>query len=272
MFYGIETCILLIFEGPSDSTALNCSLNARFGLEGAPFYLTVHGTGPDAAVVPLSSAIPAGTCLALHVRERELQQRACVSSGNGTALEVGTPGVDHLREKAQPLLTAEMQSAASSSNASISEALSPQEAGRGCPRPAGRRGSYEMLAGSLRETNEVVDRMQRLNTDLANERTLLAWTRTSLAAMRTAFAFLAVTGEGAMLVGLHFSRWGMATLCLLAAGMGIRRYVQVKRITFQPVTPDVRFGRISIHWFTWFLSIACAVMSACMYSRTVQKL
>ncbi len=39
-----------------------------------------------------------------------------------------------------------------------------------------------------------VQRMSRLTTDLANERNLLAWGRTAMAAVRTALAFLALSG------------------------------------------------------------------------------
>ena len=40
---------------------------------------------------------------------------------------------------------------------------------------------------------EGMERFNRLSTDLANERTLLAWIRTSLAAIRTLFTYLGLS-------------------------------------------------------------------------------
>lgn len=294
MAHDSERCTLLLFEG-QDSAALNCSLNARFGLEGAPFYLTLAGTGPDSAIVPLTAALPAGTSLVLHVREVQERRRSSRASSGGDSTQafrlrvpsgragsLDPPDADLLSERAKPLLE---PSSSSLHNGAFSVDMDRPD-GERLPHERGECQSLETqmtqlsaasrhhqqaaaAAVSIVEAVQDVDRMQRLTLDLANERTLLAWTRTSLAAMRTVFPFLAMDGEGMLAIGLIFSRCGMVFLCLLAGFFGTVRFFQVKRVTFAPVTGAVRFGRCSMHWFTSFLGVACAVMAACTISAAL---
>lgn len=329
-----ESCNLFLFEGCLDSSALNFALDARFGLDGAAFFLTLAETGPNSAVVPLTSALPPGIALDLHLRDpRRLSQltgplrdqddagkgvgslsvevrgglglsRTC-SSGMDKSL--GDPDdlaqcmeMEYIRQR--PITSAALsrsgvQDAATPSSPSCQrrKRRSPDE--RDAPllqhsydiaSPRGEEEGDErrpsllaqmswMSAASkqqvaLAEAVDVVDRLSRLNLDLANERTLLAWTRTSLAFMRTFFPFLGLGGIGfqwALVMGV---RAGILLLTLLAAVFGVLRYVQVKRVTFAPVSGNVRFGRFTIHWFTTLLILGAVLMVAANVATAFQPL
>lgn len=119
----------------------------------------------------------------------------------------------------------------------------------------------------LVEATDRIDRFSRMATDLANERTLLAWMRTSMAAMRTAFAFLGVTAvtEGSLWDGIfQLSRISMITVVLIGCVIGTIRYKKVKGITFA-VTPPQNFGRISIGWFSTLIITSTLAMTLGMY-------
>jgi len=265
-----ERCTLLLFEGSQDSAALNYALNARFGLEGVPFYLTIVGTGPESPIVPLTTALPTGMSLALHLRDG----KPAFAPPSGLPRQPQAPGrlADHvdadvLRDRAEPLL-ADNSLVESSGNTFLVGAQGDEP-----PRRRSHSSVQMTMTSATRQERaavtsfesavENVDRMQRLTLDLANERTLLAWTRTSLAAMRTVFPFLGLTGEGLLWLGVLSSRCGMVVLCLFTGALGIVRYTQVKRVTFAPVHGPVHFGRVSIRWFTAFLAFACLVMVGC---------
>lgn len=90
-----------------------------------------------------------------------------------------------------------------------------------------------------------VQRMSRLTTDLANERNLLAWGRTALAAARTALAFLGVTaltlyGE----VMAQFVTISFMVLALVFTIHAVHRYHRIKEILMMP-DPSLEFRRLS---------------------------
>ena len=90
-----------------------------------------------------------------------------------------------------------------------------------------------------------IQRMSRLTTDLANERNLLAWGRTALAACRTGLAFLGVAGVTlygsvmAQLITLSFM--ALASIFMVHA---IARYKRIKFVLMQP-EPPLFFDRLS---------------------------
>lgn len=263
--YGAEACGLLLFEG-ADSAALNFTLNSRFGLAGAPFHLTALGS---AALVPLSAALPAGLVLELHtgvVGSPPLAQSVLPTPsqlGHVPSSPWHRPSMMRLvsrrsegkpeehrvsfREQADVDMEAPAPVEVQSSTLSVEAAGSMvQEA--------------TMALAQIEKTTMIMDRFSRLSTDLANERTLLAWMRTCMAAMRTAFAYLALTSEEPFwMVSIHISRSAMMLLVAVAAVTGIVRYHMVKKATFLP-SPPHRFGRLSIVWFNG-LVVSCIVIT-----------
>merc|ERR1712066_468706 len=117
----------------------------------------------------------------------------------------------------------------------------------------------------VQEAADTMDRFSRLSTDLANERTLLEWLRTAMAAIRTALAFIGISAEGPWWMStVHITRISMLTAVLVAAVSGVKRYVTIKDATYQPVPPQ-HFGRISIHYFNLTLAASIVALAIGMY-------
>lgn len=104
----------------------------------------------------------------------------------------------------------------------------------------------ETMNKQTAEMCDAVQRFNRLSTELANERTLLAWVRTCLAAIRTVFTYLVLH---ALTKSEHWSLYSteiaMAVLIVVCAVTGANRYYQLKNIIIQKDTP-FGFGRFSM--------------------------
>ena len=105
---------------------------------------------------------------------------------------------------------------------------------------------YEVLANQEEDFVSGMAKMSRLSTDLANERTLLAWVRTILAIMRTVFATLGLQGVGWLWVVVSYvAVVNMTVLMVLATGIGLWRYTKIAHIVNLKSIPQ-HFGRASI--------------------------
>ena len=106
--------------------------------------------------------------------------------------------------------------------------------------------SYERMEMEKDKKDDEISgmaKMSRLSTDLANERTLLAWIRTVLAMMRTTFATLGIIGVSATWENVHYVAVAMTVvLMLLSAVIGVFRYYRVARICALKNIPQ-SFGR-----------------------------
>ncbi len=112
------------------------------------------------------------------------------------------------------------------------------------PTDSGKFGASSSSAKQLSLISSM-QRMSRLSTDLANERNLLAWGRTALAAARTALAFLGLTGNNDFGVGLVYTTSiGFGVIAVWMMLQGGMRYKQIKRILLLP-EPPVHFDRLS---------------------------
>mmetsp|Transcript_19852 Transcript_19852/g.28539 ORF Transcript_19852/g.28539 Transcript_19852/m.28539 type:complete len:249 (-) Transcript_19852:195-941(-) len=92
---------------------------------------------------------------------------------------------------------------------------------------------------------DAMTRLQRLTTDLANERNLLAWGRTALASSRTTLAFLALSGDTDFgRISVRITSIGFIVVAFLMMAMGLDRYNKIKRVLMTPKPPPL-FDRLS---------------------------
>eukprot|EP00929_Paragymnodinium_shiwhaense_P036553 TRINITY_DN19570_c0_g1_i1.p1 TRINITY_DN19570_c0_g1~~TRINITY_DN19570_c0_g1_i1.p1 ORF type:complete len:347 (+),score=75.60 TRINITY_DN19570_c0_g1_i1:83-1123(+) len=179
---------------------------------------------------------------------------------------------------AVPLLREAVESCEVQQSASSSMTTEELELSNRSSRCSGqqRRGSFEGTFMSMHDEQldravASVDRLSRLASDLANERTYLAWVRTGLAAIRTCFAYL---GVAAMTDEFDFSvvvaTFLMTAVVIVAAISGGLRYSRVKAALMSPEPPE-HFGRVSLHWFNAVALTSMLATAAGMYSRDWTK-
>lgn len=92
---------------------------------------------------------------------------------------------------------------------------------------------------------DALTRLSRLTTDLANERTYLAWIRTALASARTVVSFLALSGTNQLgRVSARTCVISFAVLALFMMFQGTERYRKIKQILLTKDTP-AGFARLT---------------------------
>mmetsp|Transcript_4559 Transcript_4559/g.7448 ORF Transcript_4559/g.7448 Transcript_4559/m.7448 type:complete len:228 (+) Transcript_4559:82-765(+) len=168
--------------------------------------------------------------------------------------------VDLLRKKSEIL--GQNTSSKSSSQSIESEnerpsVISPMQVDAGSPKGIqrlfqsresfffGARPQDSQKSGTGIDPFESFNRMNRLSTDLANERSMLAWTRTALAAIRTALSTLSVSGRTEFGdIAVKITSIGFAVIGLWTMTHGHVRYRMIKNILAQADPPRF-FRRLS---------------------------
>jgi len=278
--FGSDSCMLFLVDG-ADSASLSHALDARFALNGTAFFLTQPG---GTEIVPLTASLPNGLTLTLNVHHAVVGVVAPLApSPKGSSRPAAASSAPFEQQPSSPRAVPLLPPAEAQA---FPRAISPREVGL-----------FEAISGSLQmneinpasgmnrqcsggidrmetmrssahmEMVEAIDRSSRLTTDLANERTLLAWTRTGMAAMRTALAIADLkTAHTIWLLDLVVGQISMALLFLVASVLGVMRYVRIKNITYQ-VIPDQRFGRLSIHYYTVLLVVGTLALASGQLAR-----
>lgn len=259
-----------VFDGLEPS-ALRAAVAARACVPEGGFYLTAS-TDRTATVVPLSAAL-GGVSLVLHrappashaeaARRSPKEDDAAESLLSDRSDSPGQPS----RAKSTPALTR--------ASSSIDPLRTPL-LGNESATPAGGAASDRWrvvrqagLFGGRRVENQLegLERLSRLTTDLANERTLLAWVRTCLAAIRTLFTYIGLTAAaGAWHAGLTATEGAMAVLVVATAALGAWRYFRIKEVLGQKLPPR-EFGRISLRPLIATLLLAAAGTAGGVWSQ-----
>lgn len=134
--------------------------------------------------------------------------------------------------------------------------------------------TYVEIREDIAKAADDIDRMTRLNSDLANERTLLAWMRTSLAAVRTTFAFLSLTAVTQTSRDAEFfCEVAMAAVIAMSLIAGTTRYNQIKQAISAANSGDKpkTFRRMSVHWVTGLMSFGVMILLPAIIGRSWTK-
>lgn len=245
-----ETFEVLVHSG-CEPQALALAVAARAGVPPDGFFLT-SSAGRGGAVVPLSATLADGTAVVLH-RTAAVAPRPTISPANNHTSDRPNERPPQSIQGGAPV--------AMQPEALCAPLLSPSTRG------SLSRGAGVVFGQVENRQLEGLERLSRLTTDLANERTLLAWVRTCLAAIRTLFAYLALvaasTGWHAALVAAEMS---MATVVIATAISGAYRYFAIKAVVSQKIPPK-GFGRFTIRPLVALIIVTAAATSAGVYSQ-----
>lgn len=216
----VDVCLLDGADSQSLSACVEAALQHAIPT-GDTWYLV---DGEDDMVVPLCSALPDGTCLALRTSSGRLGAKTATFSS-------ATDVVD---------------------------------------APSLRRSLREFMGGETRVLSNV-ERWSRLSTELANERTLLAWVRTALAAERTVFTFLGFKATGDIWQHLYFSTTALlATVSIIFGVIGVERFYKLKKAILLAEPPSM-YARLTIQPTLLAFGIILTVAAVATYSHVLAK-
>ena len=189
-----ETFDIYLFPN-SEPSALAMSVCGRAGISSmSGFYLTSNAD-PNGACVPLSCTLMENMSLILH-RSKVERHRSNATTASASAMSTTH---EQPNTAASPLaMDRPLTPSATSFGMSepllshMNPVISGSSPDSSAPPPIRRSGTTHVA-----QQIEGLERLSRLTTDLANERTLLAWIRTCLASIRTLFAYLALSASTA---------------------------------------------------------------------------
>lgn len=209
----------------------------RLGLTSGRAFFFVAETGeggvPGDDVVPLTAKLPDGTRLRLVFSETVATCSASASSSAAAAI-----------------------SGPSSAFASV-----PQ-------RQQDEAGSYSCCRAAFLEAEDLPDG-KSINTDLANERTLLAWVRTGLAVIRTIFSFATLNGLTSSLLVLDVGvTIALACSGLLSLIVGWQRFSTVRR---EGVLRARRISIAPLYAVFTLIGAVCAVVALARQPRRLTR-
>jgi len=129
-------------------------------------------------------------------------------------------------------------------------------------------------AGAVERSMVDVKRMSRVATELANERTLLAWARTALAAERTVFSFLgykATISQSHVWQHVYYASTAiLATIAVVLGLVGVDRYNKIKRALTKRDPPKY-FNRVSLQPSMLVIGVVMSVLTVSVYAHVLAK-
>jgi len=287
-----ETFEVALFSGSSDQALhRSCATRARvapFLQDGRDTFYFTSGAATD-AIVPLCEGLPDGVRLTMHVTAHSAAGNS--SRPSGAPAPPPPAASAPAAPPAAPPTQAEQEDAAAKKLQAIQRGHMSRkqgvplydEATRYLRRTCGvcmpwvsNGEQYEKVKEHKadNEEDEVVRgmaKMSRLATDMANERTLLAWIRTILAVMRTVFACIGMVGVGAVWGAVHnVSIFLTIVMMLVASYVGISRYLKVGKIVKQKEIPTF-FGRVPIWPVNAATGLAVITVAAAAFANGLTK-
>ena len=234
-----QTAFQVVLLKGTEPAALNHMVASRSGHANGSFFLTL---GPEKTdpIVPLSSCLPDGMVLYFHLQQDE---------------QVGAKNSASANDEESP-------NNGSHSEAVLSSCTDSQKGNSWWHRLHIVESVWTpTLHHNERKSWENVLYLNQLGTDLANERTMLAWIRTMLAAVRTAFSYMRYTAVQSS--SLTAALMLIATLVLLSGLNAAGRYYQVRHILEKrPKT----FGRVTLMPYILLAAAAAILNSVGVYS------
>lgn len=132
------------------------------------------------------------------------------------------------------------------------------------------RSLRQLFAGEDRTLSDF-QRWSRLSTELANERTLLAWIRTALAAERTVFSFLGYKATEHLWHRIYIACTALlATVTVIFGFLGVERYYKIKK-AITTAQPPGRYSRFTLQPALLALAVILAVVAIATYTRVLKK-